>query len=297
MTDAHTGPEMDSEGPDVEIDVHEVPETADSTGTEASEADNDDVELNGENPWKDIEKNSKKAAEMAEKTGVLKVTEDVIKAQLVSSAMKIEGDMNTPGTEANKLRTVWNALTKEEKSEALEIEDVKWTIFKKALLDPVMTPVNMVGDAGHYIKRKLFSPENLDIKDFNPQKIKMYCSLGLLECSEEDAKAIDQMAANNLKVIAKAANVAKWVALVIPPAEEFVPVIDKAGKAAAILQKPAEWAGNLMPDVRREVKRQSLAVEIKEFESHNNVAEDLSPEVIIPANSPMDGAEDVEKVA
>jgi len=285
MTDSHGSPEADSEGPDVdlEIDLPEVPvEDSDGSG----EADNDDVELNGEDPWKGLEEKSKKTAEVAEKTGVLKVTEDVIKAQLVSSAMKIEGDMNTPGTEANKLRTVWNELTPEGQSEFLKGNSMIWKVLEVAIASP-MAPITVMETAWKFFKRKAFSAENLKVSDFKPEKVQMYCSLGVLECSDEDAKNIDQMAAKSLKVIANTAKVAKWVAMVIPGAQEFSPVLDKAGKGAGLLEKPAEWAGNLMPEVRREVKRQSVEVEKARMEQHNQAAEDV-PEAQIPANGPMD---------
>lgn len=281
-----------SHGSEVADDVLDVPEStpSDTHGAESPEPDNDEVVLDEKegDVWKDLESKTKAGAELAKKTGALAYAENTIQTQLIERAMAIEEDMNKEGTEANKLKYVWEeALTPEGRSEFLKGNTLIWKIFEAAK-NGVLPMVNIAENVMHFFKRKTFDAKNLSITDFKPETIQIYCSLGLLECSEEEAKSIDEMAAKGLKIAAKGAKVLSWIALAIPAAEEFSPVLDKVAKGAAIIEKPAEWAANLMPGVRSEVKRRSVEVLQEQMAQHNEVGADVQPQVIIPANGPMD---------
>lgn len=279
-----------SHGPEVEDDVIDVPEStpSDTHGAESPEPDNDEVVLDekGGDVWKDLESKTKAGAELAKKTGALAYVETTIQTNLIEKAMLIEKEMNVEGTEAAKLKHVWeDVLTPEGRTAYLEGNSLLWKILA-GLARGSFPLVNIAIEGMHFFNRK-FS-ELPAISNFQPETVQMYCSLGLFECSEEEAKNIDGMASKGLKIAAKGAKALSWVALAIPAAEEFSPVLDKVAKGAAIIEKPAEWAANLMPGVRSEVKRRSVEVLQEQMAQHNEVGADVQPQVIIPANGPMD---------
>lgn len=284
MVNDHTGPETE----DNDIDVSGVP-SGDSNGSESHDVqgDHDDVTLDGKDPWKDLEGKAKAGVHLAEKTGALAYTEEVIKTQLVDAAMKIEGDMNTEGTEAYKLNYVWNELTPEGRSAFLAGNSLLWKVLKMAGKNAIPM-LSIAQEAWGFFKRKTYKAQDLAISDFTPETVQVYCALGLLECSEAEAKQIDEMAAKALKVGAKGAKVLSLVALAIPGAEEFSPVFDKMAKGATLAEKPAEWAAKLMPQIRNEVKRRSVEVQATRMAQHNIAAADMGPEVPMAANGPMD---------
>lgn len=280
-----------SQGPEVEDDVIDEPEaTSDNShGAESPEPDNDEVVLDEKegDVWEGLEKKTKEGAELAKKTGIEAYAKETIKNQLVGKAMAIEADMNVEGTEAWKLNFVWNELTPEGRAEFLKGNGLLWKMLV-ATKNNLLPMVNIAQNCWGYFKRKTYDAKNLSIGDFKPETIQMYCSLGLLECSEEEAKAIDGMAAKGLKIAAKGAKVLKWISLAVPAAEEFEPVFATAEKAAGLAAKPAEWAAALMPEVRNEVKRRSLEVQAARMSQHNYAVEDMGPEVPMAANGPMD---------
>ncbi len=283
MSDSNSGPEVDND-----IDVPAAPTgDSESTDTTSESGDNDDVTLNKQDVWKDLEGKTKAGAELAKKTGAEAYAKDVIKNQLVGKAMAIEADMNVEGTEAWKLNYVWNELTPEGRSEFLKGNSLIWKMLAMAKAN-TLPMLEMAENTWHFFKRKTYKPENLDIGDFTPAVVQMYCSLGLLECSEEEAKSIDEMAAKGLKVAATGAKVLGWIALAIPTLEPLKPVLDTVGKGAGLAAKPAEWASKLMTEVRAEVKRQSVEVQAARMAQHNAEAEAVGPEVTMKPTGPMD---------
>jgi hypothetical protein len=290
MSDSNSGPEVPEV--DNDIDVPAAPTgDSESTDTTSESGDNDGVTLNKQDVWKDLEGKTKAGAELAKKTGVEAYAKGVLKDQLVEKAMLIEDDMNVEGTEAYKLNFVWNELTPEGRSEFLKGNSLIWKMLAMAKAN-TLPMLEMAENTWHFFKRKTYNPENLDIGDFTPAVVQMYCSLGLLECSEEEAKSIDEMAAKGLKVAATGAKVLGWIALAIPTLEPLKPVLDTAGKAAGLAALPAEWAAKLMPEVRAEVKRKSVEVQAERVKQHNAAGQDLGKEVPIAAQGPMDYAKE-----
>lgn len=281
----------DSQGPESVPDI-DIPESSADTPNEAPEThDNDEVVLAKEegDVWQGLEKNTKEGAEFAKKIGAETFARQMVKDQLIRKAMDVEASMHEEGSEPWKLNCVWNELTPEGRTAFLNGNSLLWKLL--AMVKTNLLPmVDIAENCWHFFKRKTYKPENLDIGDFKPEIVQMYCSLGLLECSEEEAKAIDTMAAKGLKVGAKAAKVLGWIALAIPGLEEVEPALKTLEKGAALAAKPAEWGAELMPEVRSEVKRQSVEVQKTRMEEHNKAGEDLEGDVNLPPVGPMDEA-------
>lgn len=287
MSDSQGSPEVDND-----IDVPAVEDPHDSASEDSEGADNDEVTLDNKDVWDSLEKKTKAGAELAKKTGIEGWAKRTLQDQLVEKAMLIEEEMNKEGTDAYNIRYVWNeVLTPEGRSEFLKGNGLVMKVLTM-LFTNLLPMVGMAFEGMHFINRTVnkHHPEKLSLKDFKPETIQIYCSLGLLECNEAEAKEVDQMAAKGLKLAANGAKVLKWASLLIPVAEELEPAFSTGEKGAKLLSKPAEWAGDLMPAVRSEVKRRSVEVDKARMEEHNKAGEDLGKEVPLTPKGPMDEA-------